>query len=74
MVHFYNLCLEYWHPKILSDLAWGFGVPLKIYRRTFSSDFDHYAHLLVNINLAITVPTSLVLDKEGVCSKISLVC
>lgn len=62
LVRFYDLCFEYWHPKILSDLARGIRVPMRIDHATVYGDFGHFARVLIDIDLANKLPQSLILD------------
>ena len=50
-VRFYDLPWAYWHPQILSDVARAIGVPLKIDQATINGDFDHFARVLIDIDL-----------------------
>ncbi|XP_050211774.1 uncharacterized protein LOC126661935 [Mercurialis annua] len=55
-VRLYKLSWEYWHPKILSSIAKGIGVPLKIDNATNAAEFGYYARVLIDVDLSSTVP------------------
>ncbi|KAK0576865.1 hypothetical protein LWI29_024624 [Acer saccharum] len=63
-VRFYDLSWEYWHPKIISDLARGIGVPLRLDRATVEGDFRHFARVLVDIDVSTVPPSSLLLERD----------
>ncbi|KAK3229688.1 hypothetical protein Dsin_001569 [Dipteronia sinensis] len=63
-VRFYALSLEYWHLKIISDLARGIGVPLWLDRATMKGDFRHFARVLVDIDVSTVPPSSLLLKRD----------
>lgn len=44
---------EYWHPKILLDIARGIGTPLKIDKATIEGDFHHFARVFVELDLLV---------------------
>ncbi|KAK3211557.1 hypothetical protein Dsin_016263 [Dipteronia sinensis] len=56
--------MEYWHPKIIFDLARGIGVPLQLDRATMEGDFGHFAHVLVDIDVSTVPPSSLLLERD----------
>ncbi|KAK0605024.1 hypothetical protein LWI29_021929 [Acer saccharum] len=63
-VRFYDLSWEYWHPKIISDLARGIGVPLRLDRATVEGDFGHFTRVLVDIDVSTVPPSSLLLERD----------
>ncbi|KAI9193780.1 hypothetical protein LWI28_000133 [Acer negundo] len=63
-VRFYDLSWEYWHPKIISDLAKGIGVPLRLDKAIIDSDFGHFARVLVDVDVSSSPPTSLLLERD----------
>ncbi|KAK0593385.1 hypothetical protein LWI29_035802 [Acer saccharum] len=63
-VRFYDLSWEYWHPKIISDLARGIGVPLRLDKATVEGDFGHFARVLVDIDVSTVPPSSLLLERD----------
>ncbi|KAI9192326.1 hypothetical protein LWI28_021289 [Acer negundo] len=50
-VRFFDLSWEYQHQKIISDLAKGIGVLLRLDKVTSDGDFGHYARVLVDIDV-----------------------
>ncbi|KAF3433719.1 hypothetical protein FNV43_RR24822 [Rhamnella rubrinervis] len=42
---------EYWHPRILTDLARGIGVPLRINNSTIAGNYRRYAWVLIDVDL-----------------------
>ena len=63
-VRFFDLSWEYWHPKIISDLARGIGVPLRLDKATSDGDFGHYARVLVDVDVSSVLPTSVLLERD----------
>ncbi|KAK0594536.1 hypothetical protein LWI29_009004 [Acer saccharum] len=63
-VRFYDLSWEYWHPKIIYDLAKGIGVPLRLDRATVEGDFGHFARVLVDIDVSTVPPSFLLLERD----------
>ncbi|KAK0581768.1 hypothetical protein LWI29_017716 [Acer saccharum] len=55
---------EYWHPKIISDLARGIGVPLWLDKAIVEGDFGHFARVLVDIDMSTVPPSSLLLERD----------
>ncbi|KAK0587194.1 hypothetical protein LWI29_018861 [Acer saccharum] len=63
-VRLFNLSWEYWHPKIISDLARGIGVPLRLDKATSDGDFGHYARVLVDMDMSSVLPTLVLLERD----------
>ncbi|KAK3222076.1 hypothetical protein Dsin_009101 [Dipteronia sinensis] len=63
-VRFYDLSWEYWHSMIISDLARGIGVPLRLDRATMEGDFGHFMHVFVDIDVSTVPPSSLLLERD----------
>ncbi|KAK3199355.1 hypothetical protein Dsin_022770 [Dipteronia sinensis] len=63
-VRFYDLSWEYWHPKIIFDLARGIGVPLRLDKATIDGDFRHYARVLVDVDMSALLPSSVLLERD----------
>ena len=63
-VRLFDLSWEYWHPKIISDLARGIGVPLRLDKATSDGDFGHYARVLVDVDVSSVLPTSVLLERD----------
>lgn len=54
----------FWHPKILSDITLGVGVPLYFDAITISGDFGYYAKILVDIDLVSALIEFVLLDVD----------
>ncbi|KAK2657065.1 hypothetical protein Ddye_010117 [Dipteronia dyeriana] len=63
-IRFYDLSWEYWHPKIVSDLARRIGVPLPLDGATVEGDFRHFASVMVDIDVSNVPPSSLLLERD----------
>ena len=63
-VRLFDLSWEYWHPKIISDLARGIGVPLRLDKATSDGDFGHYARVLVDVDVSSVLPTTVLLERD----------
>ncbi|KAK3193022.1 hypothetical protein Dsin_024332 [Dipteronia sinensis] len=63
-VHFYDLSCEYWHPKIISDLARGIGVPLHLDKDMIECGFN-FTRVLVDIDVSSMLPKSLLLERDN---------
>ncbi|KAI9201543.1 hypothetical protein LWI28_025095 [Acer negundo] len=61
---FFDLSWEYWHPKIISDLASGIWVSLRLDKATSDGDFGHYAIVLVDVDVSSVLPTSVLLERD----------
>ncbi|XP_050223701.1 uncharacterized protein LOC126673551 [Mercurialis annua] len=64
-VRLYKLPWEYWHSQILSSIARGIGVPLKIDQATANGEFGHYARVLIDVDLSTSLPESLMIERIG---------
>lgn len=64
-VRFYKLPWEYWHPHILTSIASGLGVPLKIDNATINGEFGHYARVLIDVDLSSKLPENLLIERIG---------
>jgi hypothetical protein len=63
-VRFHYLPLEYWLPRILFEIAGAIGTPILIDENTTDHSFGHYAHVVLDINLAGILPDSLWVERE----------
>ncbi|KAK2648933.1 hypothetical protein Ddye_016422 [Dipteronia dyeriana] len=63
-VRFYDLSWEYWHLKIIFDLARGIEVPLRLDKATIDSGFRHYARVLVDVDMSHLLPSSVLLERD----------
>ncbi|KAK3182851.1 hypothetical protein Dsin_030137 [Dipteronia sinensis] len=64
LVRFYDPYWEFWHPKIISDLGRGIGVPLRIDKAIVDGDFGNFALVLVDIDVSPPHLNSLMLEKD----------
>ncbi|KAK3218616.1 hypothetical protein Dsin_012586 [Dipteronia sinensis] len=64
MVRFFDLSWEYWHPKIIFELARGIRVPLRLEKATSDEDFSHYARVLVVMDVSSVLLTSVLLERD----------
>lgn len=69
-VRIYELSWEYWHKKILTDIASTLGVPLKFDASTINGDFGHYARVLVDVDISKPPPDSMLIERDGIFSTI----
>ncbi|CAN6708759.1 unnamed protein product [Malus baccata var. baccata] len=56
---------EYWHPRHLMEIASGVGTPLQLDSATRERQYGYYARILVDVNLAGDLPTSLMVERES---------
>ncbi|CAN6717332.1 unnamed protein product [Malus baccata var. baccata] len=56
---------EYWHPRHLMEIARGVGTPLQLDSATRERQYGYYARILVDVNLAGDLPTSLMVERES---------
>ncbi|KAF3433552.1 hypothetical protein FNV43_RR24654 [Rhamnella rubrinervis] len=64
--------MEYWHPRILTDLTRGIGIPLRIDNSSLAGNYDHYARVLVDVDLTWFVPEKLLLEMIVDCIEVDL--
>ena len=57
-----GLSQDYWHPRILMEIASEIGTPLQIDKATKDRQFGYYARILVDIDLSKDHPTSLMVE------------
>ncbi|XP_024156197.1 uncharacterized protein LOC112164201 [Rosa chinensis] len=72
-VRFYGLSQDYWHPQHLMEIAHGVGTPLQLDRATKEREFGYYARILVDVDLARELPSSLMIERENHCFPIEVV-
>ncbi|XP_026435524.1 uncharacterized protein LOC113333228 [Papaver somniferum] len=58
-VHYPGLSLEYWDEKTLFTISRALGNPVKVDTATLNYDSGYYARVLVEINLAKSIPNKL---------------
>ncbi|KAK3198364.1 hypothetical protein Dsin_021779 [Dipteronia sinensis] len=63
-VRFFDLSWEYWHPKLISDLATGIEVPLRLDKATSDWNFGHFARVLVDVDVLYVLPTLVLLERD----------
>ncbi|XP_026384947.1 uncharacterized protein LOC113280550 [Papaver somniferum] len=69
-VHFPGLSLEYWDEETLFKLSRALGVPVKVDDATLNYQSGYYARVLVEIDLAKTIPNKLwIITKYGCFSR-----
>ncbi|XP_050368905.1 uncharacterized protein LOC126787003 [Argentina anserina] len=73
-VMMYGLSQDYWHPRHLMEIARGLGTPLQLDKATKEHEFGYYARVLVDVDLANELPSSLMVEREAHCFPIEIVC
>ena len=69
----YGLSQDYWHPRHLMEIARGVGTPLQLDKATKEREFGYYARILVDVDLANELPSSLIVKREAHCFPIEIV-
>ncbi|KAM2923719.1 hypothetical protein COP2_039916 [Malus domestica] len=64
-IKIFGLSQEYWHPRHLMEIARGVGTPLQLDSATRERQYGYYARILVDVNLADDLPTSLMVERES---------
>ncbi|CAN6727000.1 unnamed protein product [Malus baccata var. baccata] len=64
-IKIFCLSQEYWHPRHLMEIARGVGTPLQLDSATRERQYGYYARILVDVNLADDLPTSLMVERES---------
>ncbi|XP_062020889.1 uncharacterized protein LOC133737323 [Rosa rugosa] len=72
-VRFYGLSQDYWHPQHLMEIARGVGTPLQLDRATKERAFGYFARVLVDVDLASNLPSSLMVERENHCFAIEVI-
>ncbi|KAL6212154.1 hypothetical protein ACLB2K_017375 [Fragaria x ananassa] len=72
-VRFYGLSQDYWHPQHLMEIAHGVGTPLQLDKATKEREFGYYARVLVDVDLARDLPSSLMIERENHCFPIEVI-
>ncbi|KAL6143628.1 hypothetical protein ACLB2K_054323 [Fragaria x ananassa] len=72
-VRLYGLSQDYWHPQHLMEIARGVGTPLQLDKATKEREFGYFARVLVNVDLAGNLPSSLMVERETHCFPIDVV-
>lgn len=63
-----DLPLEYWRPKILFEIAGGTGTPLSLDEATKNKVFEHYARILVDLDLSCNLPNEILVERNDYAS------
>ncbi|KAF1872494.1 hypothetical protein Lal_00016795 [Lupinus albus] len=56
---------EYWCASIILSIAGGIGTPIALDEATKNRAFGHFARALVEVNLTITAPTKILVERDG---------
>ena len=58
-----GVSVEYWHPRLLMEMARGVGTPLQLDRMTKEGRYGFYA--LVDVDLSKSLPSSIMVERDG---------
>ncbi|XP_062014371.1 uncharacterized protein LOC133730879 [Rosa rugosa] len=72
-VRLYGLSQDYWHQQHLMEISRGVGTPLHIDKATKERQFVYFARVLVDVDLAGELPSSLMVERETHCFPIEIV-
>ncbi|KAM5549741.1 hypothetical protein ABKV19_000917 [Rosa sericea] len=64
-VRFWNLGLEFWEARTLSEIASGIGVPVKIDPNTLERKYGLFARVLVDVDLSTDLPLEVVIKRKN---------
>ncbi|CAN6716814.1 unnamed protein product [Malus baccata var. baccata] len=64
---------DYWHPRHFLEIARGVGTPLQLDKATNEHQFGYYARALVDVDLAVDLPSSIMVEREGHSCPIDIV-
>ncbi|XP_019435933.1 PREDICTED: uncharacterized protein LOC109342397 [Lupinus angustifolius] len=64
-VRILGLPLEYWSARILFSIVGGLGVPISLNDATSSRSFEHFARILVDVDLKGALPSQVLVEREG---------
>ncbi|XP_024195688.1 uncharacterized protein LOC112198815 [Rosa chinensis] len=67
-----GLSQDYWHPHLLMEIARGVGTPLQLDRATKERQFGYYARVLVDVDLATDLPSSIMVERENFCFPVEI--
>ncbi|CAN6562179.1 unnamed protein product [Malus baccata var. baccata] len=65
LIKIFGLSQEYWHSKHLMEIERGVNAPLHLDIGTREMQYGYYARILVDVNLADDLPTSLMVERES---------
>ncbi|KAM2953591.1 hypothetical protein FF1_031959 [Malus domestica] len=63
-IKIYGLSQEYWHPRILMEIARGVGTPLQLDHATREKLYGYYARILVDVDLSADLPSTIMVERE----------
>ncbi|KAM1028662.1 hypothetical protein ACFX13_042009 [Malus domestica] len=63
-IRIYGLSRDYWHPHHLLEIAKGVGT-LQLDKATKERQFGYYAHALVDVDLAVDLISSIMVEHKG---------
>ncbi|XP_050378170.1 uncharacterized protein LOC126795363 [Argentina anserina] len=69
----YGLSQDYWHSRHLMEIARGVGTPLQLDKATKEREFGYNACMLLDVDLANELPSSLMVEREEYCFPIEIV-
>ena len=61
----YDFGMEYWHPKIVSNISKGMGVLVQLDNNIITRVSGQYALVLVDVDLASHFPHKILVKREG---------
>lgn len=64
-IKIFGLSQEYWHPRHLMEIARGVGTPLQLDKATKERLYGYYARVLVDVDLAGDLPSSIMVERES---------
>ena len=62
MDSYLDMCWEYLHPHLLFEIAKGVGTPLHLDKATRDHTYGFYARILVDLDLSIDLPKSIMVE------------
>ncbi|XP_057811615.1 uncharacterized protein LOC131025847 [Salvia miltiorrhiza] len=63
-VRIHYLPIEYWNPQVISGIGRFLGHPLKIDGASAGRDFGQFARILVEIDMSLPIPNTILIDME----------
>lgn len=72
-IRLYGISAEYWHPRLLMEMARGVGTPLQLDPMTKEGRFGFYARVLVDVDLSKPLPESIMIEREGFAFPVEVV-
>ncbi|KAH6777478.1 hypothetical protein C2S51_008790 [Perilla frutescens var. frutescens] len=62
-VRIYNLPIEYWHEEVFVGIVRSVGTPLKIDGNSLHGPVGHFARILIEVDMASVLQTSVMIDR-----------